>query len=185
MIQHNYERERRFLDCMEKYRDRFWTRIISTGFCWRYKAQPSTAQGRFYAAGGPIIPSRISWMMNFGAIPKGMLVCHRCDHPRCVNPAHLFLGTMADDMQDCARKGRLWTQKTPQRSFLHHWNNRERTKLKTEQIPEIKRLRSTGLTLKAIGKLYGVSRTLIGRIMSGEVVKFFTIEEIEALQEIQ
>lgn len=49
---------------------------------------------------------RFSYMCYIGSIPTGMMVCHTCDNPCCVNPYHLFLGTAKDNMQDKMNKGR-------------------------------------------------------------------------------
>ena len=51
---------------------------------------------------------RAAWMeANNADIPKGLHIMHSCDNRRCVNPAHLSLGTRHDNMRDCAAKGRV------------------------------------------------------------------------------
>lgn len=49
---------------------------------------------------------RVSWELYKGSIPSGMLICHRCDIPSCVNPEHLFPGTYSDNINDMYAKGR-------------------------------------------------------------------------------
>lgn len=58
--------------------------------------------------GGCLKAHRVSWSLHFGAIPKGMSVCHRCDVRHCVNPAHLFLGDNATNNRDSWAKHREW-----------------------------------------------------------------------------
>lgn len=50
---------------------------------------------------------RLAWVCWRGPIPEGQHVLHKCDNPRCFNIKHLWLGTISDNMLDCARKGRL------------------------------------------------------------------------------
>jgi hypothetical protein len=50
---------------------------------------------------------RFLWTFRNGPIPDGMLVCHKCDNRRCINPDHLFLGTTQDNVDDKMKKGRF------------------------------------------------------------------------------
>jgi hypothetical protein len=69
--------------------------------------QGSRRSGGYGQYGKGSIPAhRVAFEMVNGPIPDGMIVCHRCDNPPCIEPSHLFLGTHALNAADKVAKGR-------------------------------------------------------------------------------
>lgn len=71
--------------------------------CWIWK--PETNQG--YGDFGSDRAHRQAYRIAYGIEPGDLNVCHLCDNPPCVNPAHLFLGTTSDNIKDAVKKGRV------------------------------------------------------------------------------
>lgn len=90
--------------------ERFWEKVEvgAEDECWPWRSTAeSGTYGNFQVVRGQCTTSsRVAWSLTSGPIPEGMFVCHQCDYPPCCNPAHLFLGTAADNMADKHRKGR-------------------------------------------------------------------------------
>ena len=107
---------------------------------------------------------RLAWREYFGEIPRGMLVCHRCDVPTCVNPSHLFLGTPSENSMDCARKNRNVAQ--CKRHLMARGARHGRARLTQHQVLLI---RSDSRSNAQIASEFGVSYQTVGRIKSGEL----------------
>lgn len=80
--------------------------------CWQFRNKgdrdgyPQIIDSIAHKQRGLSRAHRLSYYLHKGKITDGALVCHTCDHPWCVNPEHLFLGTWDDNVQDMVRKGR-------------------------------------------------------------------------------
>jgi hypothetical protein len=112
--------------------DRFWSKVAkgADDACWLWQA------GRFKSGYGAFAmrphtkrAHRVAWELVNGPIPDGLHVLHECDTPPCCNPAHLFLGTHADNMRDRQSKGGYPTKPVPdRREYKREWMRNYRAK---------------------------------------------------------
>jgi hypothetical protein len=90
--------------------DRFFTKVNKTDTCWNWTAAcKHNGYGQFMLHEGINRRAhRISWMIHNGSIKDDLMVLHKCDNRKCVNPEHLFLGTAKDNTTDMMNKNRYW-----------------------------------------------------------------------------
>lgn len=173
--------------------DRFWSRVSIVDdetSCWEWIA------GCFPDGYGSVVidgrkrgAHRVAYERTYGKIPSGLCVLHRCDNPPCVRPAHLFLGTHADNAADRGQKGRTargdasGARLHPERlkpatgaahgARLHPERLARGTangaaRLNEHVVRKIRHLYITGGWTQAdLGRQFGVSRSTISLVIRG------------------
>jgi len=133
----------------------FWSKVKGRGTdqCWHWTAYVSpTGYGSFHVNRKRILAHRYSYQLQYGEIPKGYLVMHKCDNPSCVNPNHLMIGTHVDNMRDMAEKNR---------------SAKTNASLTDDDVVTIKGRLSHGERPVEIAKDYPVGRSAVSLIKHG------------------
>jgi hypothetical protein len=145
--------------------DKFWPFVNKTDGCWLWTGltfrhgygciHPFPKSNRTVQA------HRVSYALHFGEFDKSLYVCHKCDTPGCVNPAHLFLGTARDNVIDQIAKGR---KPSAEDAF--------NSKLTMEDARTIRGLYAcSNLSWRSIAKMYSVSTAVVQSIITNEHYK--------------
>ncbi len=121
--------------------------------CWEWTGRRNHAgYGMVCLSPKNQLMHRASYEAFVGPIEADKFVLHRCDNPPCVNPAHLFLGSKADNMADAIAKGRLHLRDGA------HANAR----LSVDAVREIRS--SKGMSNKQLAERHNVSEWAIKSI---------------------
>jgi hypothetical protein len=145
----------------------FWRRVDKTGDCWLWtNSFYPTGYGHLRFGGKSTYAHRVAWELTNGPIPAGLFVCHKCDNPPCCNPAHLFLGTPAENAHDRDTKRRGYFSR-PGRVFPDGQVCRI-AKLTADQVAQIRYFYGRGLARQLeLSKIFGVANQTISAIIHG------------------
>jgi len=151
---------------------RFWSYVhkLEENDCWIWIGGMSKGYGSITMKKDgkkTAIRSHVySWELFTGKpVRKGLLVCHNCDHPYCVNPHHLFLGTYLDNNQDRNQKGRSCKG-----------TEVNTCKITERQVKEIRKLHSEGRSTTQLAILFHIHRTNVLNIVKKKSWKHITDE---------
>lgn len=145
---------------------RFWNHVEKADGCWNWTASVNTngGYGQLLWNGRMAVSHRVSWELAYGPIPAGLQVLHTCDNRRCVNPAHLRLGTQADNIRDMWDKGRATYQTRPAIVGVEgeaHPN----AKLTEKDVLEIRKRVAAGEQHLAVARSYHVNPSTVWKIV--------------------
>lgn len=159
----------------------FWALVDKRGKdeCWPWTGETfGFGYGRFRLDGERWMAHRLMWTVTHGEIPDGLCVCHKCDVPGCMNDAHYFLGSNAENQFDKIIKGRQakgdrngartqpesrargdrhWTRLPEHADSVTRGETQHLAKLKDSDIPRIRTRRASGESLISIARDYHVT----------------------------
>jgi hypothetical protein len=149
--------------------ERFWRYVDKSSECWIWigKKRTGTGYGQIGEGGRGgknLLAHRVSYEIHNGQIPDGFVVMHVCDTPGCVNPAHLILGTTAENVKDAYSKRRKFSPFKQGES--HH--------IAVLNDKLVREIRASPLSTSKLAKQFGCSYSAVRAVRAGLTWKHVT-----------
>lgn len=123
--------------------------------CWNWTgSKDRDGYGYFFMRGLSRKAHRSAWHIFVGRITKEQFVLHKCDNTSCVRPHHLFIGTQAENRQDCVTKKRHM-----------YGENHYKAKVTRAQVDEIRKEYAQGISCGEIASRRGLTWVLVDGII--------------------
>ena len=131
--------------------ERFWSKVQKLSGpedCWVWTGKQDKHMYGIFTIDDKFIKAHVyAWQIyTKRPVPRGLFVCHHCDHPYCVNPHHLFIGSTQDNTADKVSKNRQ-----------AKGNRISKTKLDESRVRDMRSLHEQGLSITSIAKRFTVS----------------------------
>ena len=141
--------------------EEFFAKAVEVDGCLVWSGTKSKdGYGQTSYQGKQILAHRLAYLLTHGSIPEGVEICHDCDNPPCIKPAHLFPGTHAENMSD---------MKAKKRSGRLPGSKHGRAKITEETVLQIrKEYIPLKFTYRMLSEKHGVSMRAVEHILRGD-----------------
>lgn len=140
--------------------NRIWGQVRKSPDCWEWLGKKDAkGYGFFHMGGEQWRAHRAAFVISGGCLLPGQILLHSCDNPSCVNPGHMMPGTIRENNQDRARKGR----------------SKPIRKLSVEDVREIL-VRVRDEPKKALARRFNVSPSLIRQIAHRTIWRWIKLD---------
>lgn len=155
-------------------KNQFLSRVeaVTESGCWIWMGATRNGYGMVNENTGrarprqrPVGAHRVAYEMFKGSIPSDKCVCHTCDVPLCVNPAHLWLGTQDENQKDKAKKGRAPSGELNGAAVHRQLFQGEKNAAAVLSADDVRDIRASTLSRPALARKYGVTYCTIRNVL--------------------